>query len=220
MCSEIVWPCSVPIFLFSLKYIPLLLCELIIWCRTTTDDFLLIRIRISDACYDASELSLFSANRAHRMNSKMFFKSRRGKWSPDLNKMLLWGKAPNLLMANFHWNLSKLWHFSKLGAWASVILGSLIVKVTRSHWGQKTYWAYGLQLPKFIFINWLFNLTRPDLHVIKNTYSSTINGGAEDMLRKRCFYLVTISGSRNTLWTHLWLYDGSEEPHCSRSLTS
>lgn len=114
MCSEIVWPCSVPISLFCLKYTPLLLCELIIWCRTTTDDFLLIRNRISDACYDASELSLFSANRAHWMNSKTFFKSRRGKWSPDLNKMLLWGKAPNLLMATFHWNLSKLWHFSRL----------------------------------------------------------------------------------------------------------
>lgn len=122
MRSEILWPHSVPIFSFSLKYIPLLLCELIIWCWTTTDDFLLIRIRISDACYDASELSLFSVNRTHRVNSKMFFKSRKGKWSPDLNEMLPWGKAPNFLMPGFQWNLSKLWQFSNPDVWASVEL--------------------------------------------------------------------------------------------------
>lgn len=119
MYSEIVWPHSVPIFSFSLKYIPLLLCELIIWCWTTTDDFLLIRIRISDACYDTSELSLFSANRTHRMNSKMFFRSRRGKLS-DLNKVLPWGKASNFLMVSFHWKRSNSWHFSKLHVWWSI----------------------------------------------------------------------------------------------------
>lgn len=139
MLSEILWPHSVPIFSFSLKYIPLLPCELIIWCWTTTDDFLLIRVRISNVCYDASELSLFSANRTHRVNSKRFFKSRKEKRSPDLNKMLPWGKAPNFLMPGFQWNLSKLWHFSKLDVWASVELESCDLKKSPGLCGDREH---------------------------------------------------------------------------------
>lgn len=142
MCSGILWPHSVPIFSFSLKYITLLPCELIIWCWTTTDDFLLIRIRISDACYDASELFLFSANRTHWVNSKMFFKRRKRKWSPDLNKLLPWGKAPNFLMPGFQWNLSKLWHFSKLHVWASVELESCDLKKSSGLYGDREHTEY------------------------------------------------------------------------------
>lgn len=142
MRSEILWPHSVPIFTISLKYIPLLLCELIIWCWATTDDFLLIRIRISDACYDASELCLFSANRTHWVNSKMFFKSRKGKRSPDLNKMLSWGKAPNFLMSAFQLNLSKLWHFSKLDVWANVELESCDLKKSSGLCGDREHTEY------------------------------------------------------------------------------
>lgn len=177
MCREILWPHSVPIFSFSLKYIPLLLCELIIWCWTTTDDFLLIRI--SDACYDASELSLFSANRTHQVNSKMFFKSRERKWSPDLNKMLPWGKAPKFSMPGFQKSLSKLWHFSNLEFWTSAELKTCDGKNLVSVVIGRTYWLYGLH--KFVaFPNWLFYLIRRDLQVLKNKYNFAINYGAAE----------------------------------------
>lgn len=130
MSSEILWPHSVPIFSFGLKYIPFLFCELTICCWTTTDDFLLIRIRISDACYDASERSLFSANRTHQVNSKMF-KPRKGKWSPDLNKMLPWGKAPN-----FVWLSVKSFKIVAL-----LKIGCLSKCWTRDPWCEKVVWS-------------------------------------------------------------------------------
>lgn len=183
MCSEIVWPHSVPIFSFSLKYIPLLLCELIIWCWTTTDDFLLIRIRISDACYDTSELSLFSANRTHRMNSKMFFRSRRGKLS-DLNKMLPWGKASNFLMASFHWNYPNSWHFSKLDVWACAELGSLNVK-SSSLFGDREHTEYtACSYLHWQSINWFFNLTKPDLQVTKIGRYASLKTFLSDIYQK------------------------------------